>query len=43
MRYGSMCVNVMAWPGIRIDEVEKKIQAEASSEASVNHNGGQNE
>jgi len=36
----SMCVNVMAWIGERIDEVEKEISAEASREASVNNNNG---
>jgi len=37
----SMCVNVMMWLGERIDGVEKRIQAEASREASVNKDGGQ--
>ena len=39
----SMCVNVMGWLGERIDGIEKKIQTEASREASANHNGGQDE
>ena len=39
----SMCVNVMAWLGERIDGVEKKIQTEVSREASVNNNGGEDE
>lgn len=39
----SMCVNVMAWIGERIDRVEKEISAEASHEASAKNNGGVNE
>ena len=39
----SMCVNVMAWIGERIDRVEKEISAEASHDASVKNNGGVNE
>ena len=39
----SMCVNVMAWIGERIDGVEKEIQTEASREASANNNGGNDE
>ena len=39
----SMCVNVMAWIGERIDRVEKEIFAEASHEASAKNNGGVNE
>jgi len=39
----SMCVNVMAWLGERIDGVEKKIQTEASREASADNNGGEDE
>ena len=39
----SMCVNVMAWIGERIDGVEKKIQTKASREASANNNGGEDE
>ena len=38
----SMCVNVMAWLGERIDHVEREIQLEAS-EASEKPEGGQNE
>ena len=38
----SMCVNVMAWLGERIDHVEREIQLEAS-EASAKPEGGQNE
>ena len=32
----SMCVNVMAWVGQRIEQVEKTFHAEASNEASKN-------
>lgn len=39
----SMCVNVMAWIGERIDRVEKEISAEASHEASAKNNGGVDE
>lgn len=39
----SMCVNVMAWIGERIDRVEKEIFAEASHDASAKNNGGVNE
>jgi len=39
----SMCVNVMAWLGERIDGVEKKIPTEASREALENNNGGEDE
>lgn len=39
----SMCVNVMAWIGERIDRVEKEISAEASHDASAKNNGGVDE
>ena len=39
----SMCVNVMAWIGERIDRVEKEISAEALHEASAKNNGGVDE
>lgn len=39
----SMCVNVMAWIGERIERVEKEIFAEASHDASAKNNGGVDE